>query len=189
VRLQSSSARTRNAVLHALENIRLPPYLSKLDLSTSFKETFRVILPDTSNGERRPSSGSHVDETEQEAIDILCARLSDRQVVHRVSDREVMHSISKITRNIELLDDPSGQFRASRPKLYVVNCGKCHLAGDSQLKQKEHIVFPVRMFFILMLKMVHTVSQCHNSLMKFTARVKRGFRDSSSCKVHMWRLW
>jgi hypothetical protein len=143
VRLQSSSAKTRNAVLHALENLRLPPYLSKSDLLSSFSEIFRVILPDSSNTERRPSSGSYIDEVEQEAIDTLCTRLSDRQIVHRVSDREVMHSISKITRNIELLDDPSGQFRASRPKLYVVNCGKCHLAGDTQLRLTEHLNFPV----------------------------------------------
>lgn len=187
MRLQSSSARTRNAVLHALENIRLPPHLSKPDLLSNFNEIFRVILPDSLNAERRPSSGSHIDEIEQEAIDILCARLSDRQIVHRVSDREVMHNISKITRNIELLDDPSGQYRASRPKLYVVNCRKCHLAGDTQLKQTGNLNFSVckslSHFYQDFLK-----RQYNNLLIISVVGLTGSSRNSPSCKVNMWRL-
>jgi hypothetical protein len=141
VRLQTSSARTRNAVLNALENIRMPSHLSKVDLVTTFSDTFRIILPDTLRSGRLNSSED--DEYEIDAIDGLCARLLDRQVVNRVSDREMMHSISEITRNIALLNDPSGQFRAARPKIYAFNCQRCHLVGDSQLRNDENIGFLV----------------------------------------------
>jgi hypothetical protein len=143
VRLQSSSARTRNAVLHALDNLRMPAHLSKMDLVSTFSETFRIILPDTPSLVRRNSTDSQNDENEMDAIDALCVRLCDRQVVHRVSDREMMHGVSEITRNIALLDDPSGQFRTTRPRLYVINCGRCHFAGDSQLRYLENLKFPV----------------------------------------------
>lgn len=139
VRLQSSSARTRNAVLHALENIRLPSHLSKVDLVSNFSDTFRIILPDTLSLTRRGSSDGLADESDIDAIDALCARLSDRQVVNRVSDREMMHSISQVTRNIELLDDPSGQLRASRPKVFVMNCEGCHIVGEGQLKVSDKL--------------------------------------------------
>ncbi len=144
VRLQSSSARTRNAILRALDNMRMPPHLSKMDLVATFSETFRIILPDTPSLVPRNSSESQVDENEMDAIDALCVRLNDRQVIHRVSDREMMYSISEITRNIALLDDPSGQFRAARPRLYAINCQRCHLAGDSQLRYLQNLKFPVR---------------------------------------------
>jgi hypothetical protein len=144
IHLQSTSAKTRNAVLHALDNLRMPPHLSRMDLFATFSETFRIILPDTPNIVRRNSSESPADENEIDAIDALCARLNDRHLVQRVSDREVMHSISEIMRNIALLDDPSGQFRAACPKLYVVNCQQCHLAGDSQLRNSDNLKLPVR---------------------------------------------
>jgi len=142
LRLQSSSARTRNALLLALDDMRILPHLSKVDMITTFSETFRIILPDVPNLVRRTSSTA--DENETDALDALCTRLSNRQVVQRVSDREMMHNISEITRNIALLDDPSGQFRASRPRLYTVNCQRCHLAGDSQLRKLERLNVPVR---------------------------------------------
>ncbi len=146
--LQSSSARTRNAVFHALENMRLPPHISKLDLVSTFSEIFRIILPDTPNLVRRSSSESQVDdESEMDAIDSLCASLIERQAIHRVSDREMMHNISEITRNIALLDDPSGQFRAACPRLYGMNCQRCHLVGHSQLRYMDNIKFPVRSEF------------------------------------------
>ena len=144
VHLQSTSAKTRNAVLHALNNIRMPPHLSKMDLVAIFSDTFRIILPDTPNIVRRNSSESPVDENEIEAIDALCARLNNRHLVQRASDRETVHSISEIMRNIALLDDPSGQFRAASPKLYVMNCRRCHLAGNSQLRNSDHLKLPVR---------------------------------------------
>ncbi len=139
VRLQSSSARTRNAVLHALENIRLPSHLSKVDLVSNFSDTFRIILPDTLSLTRRGSLDALADESDIDAIDAFCARLSDRQVVSRVSDREMMHSISQVTRNIELLDDPSGKLRATRPKVFVMNCEGCHTVGGGQLKASDKL--------------------------------------------------
>jgi hypothetical protein len=137
MRLQSSSARTRNAVLRALDNIRLPRHLSRYDLLATISDTFRIVLPDTLNMGRRGSSESHLDENEIDALDALCKRLSDRQIVHRVSDRESMHRISQVNRKIELLDDPSGQFRSFRPMIFVVNCGQCHVVGDTQLQNSE----------------------------------------------------
>jgi len=122
----------------------MPSHLSKIELVSTFSETFRVILPDTPTLVRRKSTDSQRDENEMDAMDALCVRLCDRQVIHRVSDREMMHGVSEITRNIALLDDPSGQLRTARPRLYVINCGKCHLAGDSQLRYLEHLKFPVR---------------------------------------------
>jgi hypothetical protein len=143
MRLQSSSARTRNAVLQALDNMRIPGQLSKADLVSTFSETFRVILPDTPSLQRGHITGIQGDETEMDAIDSLCVRLNDRQVVHRLSDREVMHNMSEVTRNIALLDDPSGQFRTGRPKFYVINCSKAHFVGESQLKGFENLKLPV----------------------------------------------
>jgi hypothetical protein len=134
VRLRECSAMTRNAVLGVLEQIRMPQHLSKLDLLATFSETFRIALPDTPVVSRRGSSELQTDEHEIDAIEALCARLNDRQVIQRVSDRDLMRSISEVTRNIARLDDPSGQFRVAKPRLYVQNCSKCHIAGDSQLR-------------------------------------------------------
>jgi hypothetical protein len=145
MRLQSSSARTRNAVLHTLENLRMPGHLSKFDLVATFSETFRIILPNTLDLGRRSSADS--DELEIDAIDLLCSKLSDRQLLSRVSDHELNRSISEVTRNIALLDDPSGQFRSSRPRLWVLNCQKCHVVGETQLKAAENMNFPVRIDF------------------------------------------
>lgn len=144
IRLQSSSARTRNAVLHALDNIRIPGHLSKADLFSTFSEIFRIILPDTPSLIRRNSAGSQGNETEMDAIDSLCARLNDRQIIHRISDRQMMHNMSEITKNIALLDDPSGQFRTGQPRFYAVNCPKCHFVGESQLRGLDKLKLPVR---------------------------------------------
>lgn len=143
VRLQSSSARTRNAVLHALENLRMPEHLAHFDLVETFSETFRIILPDTPSFERPGSSSSQPYETKMDATDALCLRLSDRLVVHRMSDREMMHNLSEIARNITLLDDPSAVVRPVDPRLYAMNCSKAHLAGHSQLLSSEGVNFPV----------------------------------------------
>lgn len=143
VRLQSSSARTRNAVLRTLENIRLPPHLSKLDMIAAFSDTFRVVLPETLNLARCSDDGLGNESDTLDALDALIQRLNDRQVIHRVSDREMMHNVSRITKNIELLDDPSGHFKGSRPKLFVLNCRKTHVVGESQLKRSERAHLPV----------------------------------------------
>ncbi|RDL29639.1 TolB, C-terminal [Venustampulla echinocandica] len=142
MRLQASSARIRNAVLHALDNLRIPGHISRADLISTFSETFRTVLPETPGFVRRISSDSQFDESEMDAIEALCSRLSDRQLIHRLSDREMMHSLSETTRLIALLDDPSGQFRAARPRLYAMNCSTCHLFGDSQLRNLGHFKFP-----------------------------------------------
>jgi hypothetical protein len=143
VRLQSSSARTRNAVLHAIENLGVPEHLAHFDLRESFSETFRIILPDTPGLDRYDSAGSLSHETKMDAIDAFCLRLSDRLVIHRVSDRELMHSLSEISRSIALLDDPGKLSRPARPKLYAMNCPQAHLAGDSQLRSSGNLKFPV----------------------------------------------
>jgi len=134
VRLQASSARSRNAVLTALDNLRPPPYLSRVDMVAAFSTSFRIVLPDTLDLSRRDVSGARVDECELDALDSLCMRLKERQVIHRVSDRELMHNISQVMRNIMLQDDPAGRFAPTRPGLYAVNCPGCHLTGASQLK-------------------------------------------------------
>ena len=121
----------------------MPSHLSKEDLLATFSDTFRVILPDTLNLSRRDSVDTRRDETEMDAMDSLCAKLADRQVVQRVSDREVMHSMSDTIRNIGLVDDPTGQFRSARPRVFVLNCNLCHLAGETQLRTLENLNIPV----------------------------------------------
>jgi hypothetical protein len=143
VRLQSSSARTRNAVLHALENLNMPEPFSQVDLVAMFSEAFRIILPHTPSFVPQGSSDSENDETEMDAIDALCHRLSNRLLIHRLSDREMMSRIAELTRNVALLDDPSAQFRTSRPRLYAMNCSKSHLGGDTQLRLIENLEFAV----------------------------------------------
>jgi hypothetical protein len=143
IRLQSSSARTRNAVLHALDNLRMPAHLSKMDLIATFSETFRIILPDTPSLVRQSPTDSSNDENEMDAIDALCVRLADRQVIHRISDRKLRLGVSEITRKIALLDDPTGNCRSARPRLYVLNCGGAHLVGDSQIRFLENFKIPV----------------------------------------------
>jgi hypothetical protein len=83
------------------------------------------------------------DENDIDAIDTLCSRLSDRQIINRVSDREMIHSVSEVTKTIELLDDPSGKLRATRPKVFTVNCEECHIVGESQLKDSDRILYTV----------------------------------------------
>jgi hypothetical protein len=124
--------------------MRIPGHFSKADLVSTFSETFRIILPETPSLSRRKSTGSHGDETEMDAIDSLCVKLYDRQVIHRVSDREMMHSMSEIIKNIAILDGASGHFRTEPPRLYALNCPKCHLAGWSQLRSLKNIRLPVR---------------------------------------------
>lgn len=145
VQLQASSAKSRNAVLQSLDGLRMPSYLSRSDLISTFSEMFRVILPGTPSLVRRSSSDSLHDESEMDAIDALCVRLTDRQVIHRVSDNEMMRGMSEIAKRVTLLDDPSAsaQYRAPQPKLWVLNCGSCHLVGDSQLRQLEHLNYIV----------------------------------------------
>lgn len=109
----------------------------------TFSNTFSIILPDALNIARLGSEDSHVDETEIDAIDIFCTMLTDRQMVNRVNDQDMIKRISKITRNVEAVDNPSGHHGATRPKVYAMNCPKSHLVGDTYLRHEEHLRFPV----------------------------------------------
>ena len=144
VHLQSSSARSRNAVFNAVESLRMPSHLCKMDAMSTFSDTFRIILPDTLQLSRRDSSEPRNDESEMDALDSLYVKLSDRQVIHRVSDLELVHGVSEIVRNIGLLDDPTSQSRSTRPRIFAVNCNMCHVAGESQLKAGGNMTIPVR---------------------------------------------
>lgn len=141
--LEATSAKTRDAVLHAIESIQIHPYFNKSDLISTFAHTFRAILPESPKLGRKLSSTSYIDDSEMDALDALHTKLSDRQIVNRASDHEMISSISKVTREIELLDDPSGLGRGSLPKLYAVNCKKCHIVGDSQLRRSDNRRFSV----------------------------------------------
>jgi len=141
--LQSSSARSRNAVFNAVEGLRLPSHLSKLEAMSTFSETFRIILPDTLQLSRRDSTESRPEEGEMDALDALYAMLSDRQVINRVSDLELVHGVSETMRSIRLLDDPTSQFRSARPRLFALNCNMCHVVGESQLGSLENVEVPV----------------------------------------------
>ncbi|SPQ25905.1 65c995ef-687c-43fa-8e78-e24562eec5c7 [Thermothielavioides terrestris] len=128
VRLQAASAKARNAVLTALDNLRTPPGTSKVDMVAIFSTTFRTILPDTIDLSSRDVSEPPVDECELDALDALCTRLRERQVTHRVSDREAAHSISQVIENILAQDDPGGRHTPARPGLYKAPTGA---SGDS----------------------------------------------------------
>ncbi|RFU26985.1 hypothetical protein B7463_g9345, partial [Scytalidium lignicola] len=143
MRLQVTSAKTRNAVLHALEFIQMPHHLNKIDLVASFADIFRVILPDTLNIGRRDMD-SH-DEHESDAFDALCIRLSDRQIVNRLSDHEMMSSISMITKEIEVLDNPTGSMIPLRLYLhYYQEDGLANTTYYVQLDDREasEIILP-----------------------------------------------
>ncbi|KAL1844143.1 hypothetical protein VTJ49DRAFT_4995 [Mycothermus thermophilus] len=118
--LQSASARSRNAALAALDHLRTPPQLSKVDMVAAFSTAFRIILPDTLDLQRQDAAtGPRADDCELDALDALCTRLMERQVIHRASDRDMAHGISQVIRNIIVHDDPSGQYAPTRPGLYV----------------------------------------------------------------------
>jgi hypothetical protein len=127
--------------------MRIPPRLSRDDLIGTFTDHYRIVLLDTPDL-RRQSMQVQIDDRELNALDALCLRLSDRQIVHRVSDREMMHTISEITKKISTLDDPSRNAKATRPRIYTLNCSKCHIAGASQMRYLENLKFPVRQNFV-----------------------------------------
>ena len=157
VRLQSSSARSRNAILRALDSLRLPAHLPKPDLVAAFNSTFRIILPDTLDlapDEGGPDDDDDDDDDpdgqleELDALDALATRLAERQIVHRVSDGAVMRAMSQVVREIVLHDNPTGHFGTSRPNLHVLNCSECHLVGGAQLRAHD-IQVPVRFSSLL----------------------------------------
>ena len=143
LKLQEISAGTRDAVLQAIECINIHPYFNKKDLATTFAHAFRVILPERPGHGRNQSAVSYIEDNEMDALETLHAKLSDRQIVTRASDHAMISGVSKVTRDIELLDDPSSQARVAPPKLYAVNCKKCHIVGDGQLRRSDSRRFSV----------------------------------------------
>jgi hypothetical protein len=132
---------TRNVILQTLSRIQMPAHLSRVRMQATFSEIFRIVLSDTPN---LGNPGQCEDENVIDAIDSLCARLTDRQVIHRVSDWEMTHNIAAITRNLAALDDPTGQLKGTiSPRLYVMNCSRCHLVGSSQLRKFGNPKLPV----------------------------------------------
>ncbi|EDN94973.1 hypothetical protein SS1G_10848 [Sclerotinia sclerotiorum 1980 UF-70] len=85
--LPAASERTRNAVLRAIENMRIPPRFSKEDLIGTFTDQYRIILPDTPDL-RRQSMQIEADDKDLDAIDALCLRLGDRQMISRLDNPE-----------------------------------------------------------------------------------------------------
>ncbi|KAH8890597.1 hypothetical protein GQ53DRAFT_866911 [Thozetella sp. PMI_491] len=135
--LQASCEGSRNAILYALDNLRLPSHLSRVEMLSTFGAILRINLPSTPELSHSDASYLSDDEYELDALDTFVRRLAERQVIHRVSDRELMHTISQVVGNIHLHDGPGGQYSTGRPGLYALNCPECHLAGDSQLRLSE----------------------------------------------------
>lgn len=127
--------------------MRLPPNFSKADLVASFSALFRIVLPDTLDASTRDKADLAIDELEIDALDSLCTRLSERQIIHRASDGEVIHGISQVVSDIMHVDNPSSQYCSSQPSLYVLNCPECHMIGGSELRTID-INFSVRVQYL-----------------------------------------
>ncbi len=135
MRLHTTSAASRNAILSVLDRVQIPGHLSKVDMITTFNNAFRIILWDTLDLSLVDGKDMRTDPTALEAIVSLHERLKGRQIIHRVSDREAASNLSSITRGIQLLDDPSGQIVSYQyPSLFALNCPECHIVGGSQLR-------------------------------------------------------
>lgn len=143
MQLEDISSKTRDAVLQAIEDINIHPYFNKKDLAKSFEHAFLLVLPEPLTRRRSKSNMSYIEDNEMDALDALHAKLNDRQIVNRASDHAMISGVSKVTRDIELLDDPTSQSRVSPPKLYAVNCKKCHIVGDGQLRRSDSRRFAV----------------------------------------------
>lgn len=137
VHLQSSSARTRSAILRALDSIQMPSNLSQVDLVSHFSACFRTILPDTLDMSQVDGGESHIDECEIDALDSFCTRLGHRQVIHRVSDLDTAHGISQVLNNIMAHDTNGDRFQSATPGIYVLNCPQTHIAGSGQLRNSN----------------------------------------------------
>ncbi|KFA76983.1 hypothetical protein S40288_11011 [Stachybotrys chartarum IBT 40288] len=121
--LISSCADSRDAILLAIDNLRLPAQFSKTDVAADLSDTFRIILPDTLDLVRSESHSGGVDEFELDALDSLSVRLGDKQIIHRVSDGEMMHSVSQVIREIVDQDNPTEQVGSTHPGLFVTESG------------------------------------------------------------------
>lgn len=135
VRLQQNSLASRNAVFGALQNLQLPSQFSKVDVVASFNDSFRLIHSDTpdlsSLSFDEPSHGEYV----VDALDEFAEKLTRRQTIQRASDREAALNITRITRCIQLQDDPDGMFTSIKsPSQYILDCPNGHTVGGSQLR-------------------------------------------------------
>ncbi|VBB81307.1 Putative protein of unknown function [Podospora comata] len=138
LRPEPALAHSRNAVLSALDALRIPPQFSRVEMVATLSTIFRIVLPDTLDLSHQDTAGICVEEFELDALDALFARLVARQAIHRVSDREMVHNMSQVVRNIALQDNPNGQFMPNqRPGLYSVNCPECYIIGASQLNPTD----------------------------------------------------
>ena len=147
-RLRASCAQCRNDVLGALDNLRIPSHLSRVELVGSFAEIYRVILEDTLAA---PERDSHDDDYQLDALDTLCVRLSERQAVHRASDVHCQAGVSEVVTRLVLQDDPTGQLRGT-PDVYATNCPECHFVGGSRLRSSEieqAVCFVVPLYYVL----------------------------------------
>ncbi|KAM3462732.1 hypothetical protein MY5147_004998 [Beauveria neobassiana] len=129
------SLASRNAIFAALQNLQIPSQFSKVDVVASFNAYFRLILwhtPDLAHSSLNECSrGEYV----PDALDELTERLTQRRAIQRSSDREMTLNISKITRSIQIQDDPEGSYITSQsPSQYVLNCPSSHTVGGSQLR-------------------------------------------------------
>lgn len=131
-RLRASCAQCRDDVLGALDNLRIPSHLTRVELVASFVALFRVVLEDTPAAPE-PDLGPYDDDFELDALDALCLRLSERQAVHRASDVHCQAGVSEVVTRLVLQDDPTGQLRGT-PGVYATNCPECHFVGASRLR-------------------------------------------------------
>ena len=131
--LRASCAQCRNDILGALDNLRIPSHLSRVELVASFVTTFRIILEDTPPAPEPDSSRTYDDDYELDALDALCGRLGERQAIHRASDVHCQAGVSEVVTRLVLQDDPTGQLRGT-PGIYASNCPECHFLGRSQLR-------------------------------------------------------
>ncbi|OAA66293.1 WD40/YVTN repeat-like-containing domain protein [Cordyceps fumosorosea ARSEF 2679] len=135
LQIRKDAMASRNAVFTALQSLRLPSQFSKADVVASFNAWFRLILWDTPDLSTlsfdEPSRGEYI----ADALDELTEKLNQRQAVQRTSDREAAVSISRITRSIQIQDDPDASSIGSQsPSQYVLNCPNNHTVGGAQLR-------------------------------------------------------
>ncbi|KAJ3489895.1 hypothetical protein NLG97_g5902 [Lecanicillium saksenae] len=133
--LRQSSLESRNAIFAALQNLQIPSQFSKVDVVASFNSWFRLIFSDTPDLANLNLDEQNTSECIADALDELSERLAQRQAIHRVSDREMAYNISRITRSIQIQDDPDAAYVGSQsPSQYVLNCSSSHTIGGAQLR-------------------------------------------------------
>jgi hypothetical protein len=134
MRLRTDAAAAREAVIAALDNLRLPMNLSRSEMVSIFAADFRTILPDTGlHG--WDAHGPGPDDGDLDALEALATRLTDRQLVHRASDQVLMHGISQVWTSIQEQDGLHSKSPPTWPALFVVNCPDTCLVGGTQFRK------------------------------------------------------